>query len=62
MKNVMVLGEMPGVGKTYTCKYLEKLGHMVLLVCPTNELCRSNELAITTNSFFFQLAFPKIPK
>jgi hypothetical protein len=52
---VINLGELPGVGKSYNCKYLSTLGYNVLLICPTNELCKDNEnndLAITTNRFF----------
>ena len=54
-RRVINLGELPGVGKSYNCKYLSTLGYNVLLICPTNELCKDNEnndLAITTNRFF----------
>ena len=51
-RRVVVLGSLPGVGKSYSCKQLEKLGYNVLLVCPCNELCKNNEWAVTTNTFF----------
>ena len=51
-KRVVVLGTLPGVGKSYACIQLENLGYNVLLVCPANELCKNNELAVTTHTFF----------
>ena len=37
-KRVMVRAEFAGCGKSYACKEMEKLGHKVLFVCPTNVL------------------------
>ena len=55
-KQVMILGTVPGTGKSYICKRMAELGYKVVFVCPTN---RSNRLlqkfegeAMTVNTFF----------
>ena len=51
-KRVVVLGKLQSVGKSFACKHLENLGYNTILVCPSNELCKNNEWAITINTFF----------
>ena len=55
-RRVLMLGDLPGVGKSYACKQMENLGYNVLFVCPTNELCINNSQAgifsVTVNRFF----------
>jgi superfamily II DNA or RNA helicase len=34
----MVRADYPGSGKSFACKHMEKRGHKVLFVCPTNKL------------------------
>ena len=53
-KRVVVLGTLPGVGKSSACKHLETLGYNTILVCPSNELCNNmmDEWAITINTLF----------
>ena len=52
-KRVMVRAEYAGCGKSYACKEMEKLGHKVLFVCPTNKLAQNNkEHGVTLNKFF----------
>ena len=34
--------EFAGCGKSYACKAMEKRGHKVLFVCPTNKLAQNN--------------------
>ena len=49
----MVRAEYAGSGKTYACNFMEKLGHKVLFVCPTNKLVQNNEdSGCTLNQFF----------
>jgi broad-specificity NMP kinase len=53
-----MLGDRPGVGKSYACKQMEAFGHNVLFVCPTNDLCIDNVFnsgifAVTVNRFFW---------
>ena len=55
---VLMLGDLPGVGKSYACKQMESCGHNVLFVCPTNDLCIDNVLnsgifAVTVSRFFW---------
>ena len=50
-KRVMVRAEYAGCGKSYAASYMEKLGHKVLFVCPTNKLGINNK-GITINIFF----------
>jgi hypothetical protein len=52
-KRVMVRAEFAGCGKSYACKAMEKRGHKVLFVCPTNKLAQNNrENGVTLNTFF----------
>ena len=37
-KRMMIRAEFAGSGKSYTCKQMEKRGHNVVFVCPTNKL------------------------
>ena len=49
----MVRAEYVGCGKSYACKEMEKRGHKVLFVCPTNRLSQNNkENGVTLNRFF----------
>ena len=49
----MVRVEYAGCGKSYACKEMEKLGHKVLFVCPTNKLAQnSKNNGVTLNKFF----------
>lgn len=50
-KRVMVRAEYAGCGKSYAASYMEKLGHKVLFVCPTNKLAINNK-GITINKLF----------
>ena len=51
-----MLGELPGVGKSYACKQMENIGHNVLFVCPADEKCIQNGIqgifSVTANRFF----------
>ena len=49
-KHVCIFGDVPGVGKSHACKYLDTLGYNVLLVCP-NELV-NHEISAKVNRFF----------
>ena len=52
-KRVMVRAEYVGCGKSYACKEMEKRGHKVLFVCPTNRLSQNNkENGVTLHRFF----------
>jgi len=52
-KRVMVKAEYAGCGKSYACKEMEKRGHKVLFVCPTNRLSQNNkENGVTLHRFF----------
>ena len=52
-KRVMVRAEYAGCGKSYACKEMEKRGHKVLFVCPTNRLSQNNkENGVTLHRFF----------
>ena len=51
-KKVLLLGTSPGVGKSHACRYLDILGYNVLFCCPTNELAKNNDIAVTNNTFF----------
>ena len=42
-KRVMVRAVYAGSGKSYAASYMEKLGHKVLFVCPTNKLAINNK-------------------
>jgi hypothetical protein len=49
----MVRAEYAGCGKSYACKEMEKRGHKVLFVCPTNRLSQNNkENGVTLHRFF----------
>ena len=50
-KRVMVRAEYAGCGKSSAASYMEKLGHKVLFVCPTNKLA-INHKGITINKLF----------
>ena len=50
-QRVMVRAEYAGCGKSYAASYMEKLGHKVLFVCPTNKLAINNK-GITINKLF----------
>jgi len=52
-RRVMVRAEYAGCGKSFACKAMEKRGHKVLFVCPTNKLAQNNnEHGITLHNFF----------
>ena len=42
-QRIMVRAEYAGCGKSYACKEMEKLGHKLLFVCPTNKLAQINK-------------------
>ena len=49
----MVRADLPGSGKSYACKSMERLGHKVLFVVPTNKLAQNNkDNGVTLNHFF----------
>ena len=50
-RRVMVRAEFAGCGKSYACKAMERRGHSVLFVCPTNKLAQ-NSNGITLHQFF----------
>ena len=50
-QRVMVRAEYAGCGKSYAASYMEKLGHKVLFVCPTNKLATNNK-GITIDKLF----------
>ena len=50
-ERVLIRARYPGSGKTYSCQQIEKLGHEVLFVCPTNVGAQKNN-GITVNKFF----------
>ena len=55
---VVVRAKFAGSGKSHACKNMQKRGHKVLFVCPTNVLCQSIQEeddgieAVTANHFF----------
>jgi len=50
---MMIRAEFAGSGKSYTCKQMEKRGHNVVCVCPTNNLATNyGDNGITINKFF----------
>jgi len=52
-RRVMVRAEFAGCGKSHACKAMERRGHKVLFVCPTNKLAQNNrENGVTLNTFF----------
>jgi hypothetical protein len=59
-RRVVVRAEFAGSGKSHACKHMQKRGHNVVFVCPTNKLCQAiNEdeetkdiKAVTANHFF----------
>ena len=52
-KRVMVRAEYAGCGKSYARKQMEKKGHTVLFVCPTNKLASNyGDNGCTTHRFF----------
>jgi hypothetical protein len=52
-RRVMVKAEYAGCGKSFACKAMEKRGHKMLFVCPTNKLAQNNnEHGITLHNFF----------
>ena len=57
-KRVLVRAEFAGSGKRYACIHMQKRGHKVVFVCPTNKLCQeSNDedddiVAVAANRFF----------
>ena len=52
-KRVMVRAKFPGCGKSFACEHMEKRGHKVLFVCPTNKLASNyGKNGITLNKFF----------
>jgi hypothetical protein len=52
-RRVMVRAEYAGCGKSYACESMEKRGHKVLFVCPTNKLgCKYSKNSCTINRFF----------
>jgi hypothetical protein len=52
-KRMIIRAELPGSGKSYACEHLEKRGHKVLFVCPTNKLaCKYKKRGITINKKF----------
>ncbi len=52
-KRVMVRADYPGSGKSFACEHMEKRGHKVLFVCPTNKLASNyKDKGVTMNKFF----------
>ena len=52
-KRVMARAEYAGCGKSYAARYMGKLKHKVLCVCPTNKLTQNKkENGVTLNKFF----------
>ena len=52
-RRVMIRAEFAGCGKSYACKQMEKRGHKVLFVCPTNKLASNyGDIGCTINRFF----------
>ena len=52
-RRVMVRAEFAGCGKSYACRHMEKRGHKVLYVCPTNKLAYNYGVdGCTINRFF----------
>ena len=52
-RRVMVRAEFAGCGKSYACRHMEKRGHKVLYVCPTNKLAYNYGVdGCTINKFF----------
>ena len=52
-KRVMIRADYAGCGKSFACKALERRGHKVLFVCPTNKLAQNNlGNGVTLHSFF----------
>ena len=39
-RRVVVRAEFAGSGKSYACMHMQKRGHKVIFVCPTNQLCQ----------------------
>ena len=51
-KRVVDRADLPGSGKSYACKSMERLGHKVLFVVPTNKLAQNNkDNGVTLNHF-----------
>ena len=52
-RRVMIRAEFAGCGKSYACEEMEKRGHKVLFVCPTNKLAsKYGKNGCTVNRFF----------
>ena len=49
----MVGADFPGSGKSFSCEHMQKRGHKVLFVCPTNKLASNyKDNGVTVNKFF----------
>jgi hypothetical protein len=59
-RRVIVRAKFAGSGKSHACKHMQRRGHNVVFVCPTNKLCqainrrrRNKDIkAVTANHFF----------
>jgi dephospho-CoA kinase len=52
-KRVRVRADYPGSGKSFACEHMEKRGHKVLFVCPTNKLASNyKDKGVTMNKVF----------
>ena len=54
---LLIKAKYAGSGKSYICEYMQKLGHNVIFVCPTNELAEKyGENGVTINTFFVSVS------
>ena len=55
-RRVLIKASVPGAGKSYSCKYLEKQGYNICMVAPSNELVKDilNDgiISVTVHRFF----------
>ena len=52
----VILGDVPGTGKSYICEYFRKLNYKVLFVVPTNFLRQQCDCESTTASKFCSIS------
>ena len=52
----VILGDVPGTGKSYICEYFRKLNYNVLFVVPTNFLGQQCDCESTTANKFFSIS------
>eukprot|EP00438_Fugacium_kawagutii_P013577 Skav212334 [mRNA] locus=scaffold5228:693:3725:+ [translate_table: standard] len=57
---VLILGEVPGTGKSYICQRMVERGFNVIVICPTNKLLQSFEGEATTMNKFFGINFGNV--